>query len=170
MKLLMKNKILLISLVLTILYLLVSYYKNKGPNFLITLTSDLGEIRKNTKGEYELVLEHVNNKDFLMFSDRPYRLVNHIKGDDLKNMWNNGYNSLQEDPPNAVIIINEQLQTVTLTSINVDNDRIIYTLKPDPIDSSISVSKGKTVLFVDSCCHDHSRNSPSWTSYLPIER
>jgi len=55
----------------------------------------------------------------LAFSNRPYRLVKHDTGEALKTMWSEGKNSFAEDPPNATVIINQQLQTIVLLNMNV---------------------------------------------------
>jgi hypothetical protein len=38
----------------------------------------------------------------LYFSDRPQRIVGHMATDDFVDLWGEGDNSFEEDPPNAV--------------------------------------------------------------------
>ncbi len=84
----------------------------------------------------------------LAFSNRPYRLVKHDTGEALKTMWSEGKNSFAEDPPNATVIINQQLQTIVLLNMNVVGDQTVFTIRADGPQSLVETS-GLTQLFID---------------------
>ena len=80
--------------------------QKKTTSFMFVIDAKKGEIKKDKKGQYHLVLKKVDMKQVIMFSDRPQRIVKYITGKDLKKIWKEGTNSFQEDPPNAVLSAN----------------------------------------------------------------
>ncbi len=63
-------------------------------------------------------------------------------------MWSEGKNSFAEDPPNATVIINQQLQTIVLLNMNVVGDQTVFTIRADGPQSLVETS-GLTQLFID---------------------
>ncbi len=118
------------------------------PSYLFVILSNYGKIQQASDGSYQLILDHGDVEKVLAFSNRPYRLEQHLTGENFKNMWSEGSNSFAEDPPNATVIINQQLQTIVLLNMNVVGDQTIFTIRADGPQSLIEQS-GVTQLFVD---------------------
>ncbi len=122
------------------------------PSYLFVFMANHGSISKNPQGEFTLTLEHANIEKVLAFSDRPFRIVKHITGKELKELWTQGNNSFAKDNPNASIIINQHLQTVILSSINISEDTFSFSLKQDGPQPIVSMD-GVTQLFIDGGKH-----------------
>ncbi len=122
--------------------------QNGKPSYLFVIMSNYGKIGQASDGSYQLILDHGDVEKVLAFSNRPYRLVQHETGEALKTMWSKGSNSFAQDPPNATVIINQQLQTIVLLNMNVAGDQTIFTIRADGPQSLIEQS-GVTQLFVD---------------------
>ena len=123
--------------------------KPKGkPSYLFVIMSNQGSISKNRQGEFILTLNHGDIEKVLAFSDRPFRIVKHMTGEELKQMWSQGNNSFAKDNPNAAVIINQHLQTVILTSVNITQNTMTFTLKSDGPQSLVPMN-GPTQLFID---------------------
>jgi len=50
----------------------------------------------------------------LYFSDRPQRIVGHMSTADFVDLWAEGDNSFEEDPPNAVLAFLEKYARITV--------------------------------------------------------
>ena len=123
------------------------------PSYLYVITSKHGEIKQTSDGSWELILDHGNIEEVLAFSDRPYRIVKHITGEELKKLWPEGHNSFEKDPPNATVVINQHVHTVQLLSIHVGGSKTTYKLKSDGPKSLYQVD-GATQVFIDGGgCH-----------------
>ncbi len=127
-------------------------------DYNLVILSNYGKIQQASDASYELILNHGDVEKVLAFSNRPYRLVQHETGEALKTMWSQGPNSLEEDPPNATVIINQQLQTIVLLTINIEDEQTIFTIRADGPQSLI-LNSGITQLFIDQagvggCCCD----------------
>ncbi len=118
------------------------------PSYLFVILSNYGKIQQASDGSYQLILDHGDVEKVLAFSNRPYRLEQHLTGESLKTMWSQGANSFAQDPPNATVIINQQLQTIVLLNMNVVGDQTIFTIRADGPQSLIEET-GVTQLFVD---------------------
>ncbi len=122
---------------------------NQGePSFLFVIMSDYGVIQETSDGKYQLILDHGSVEKVLAFTNRPYRLVEHTTGADLESIWSQGSKSFEQDPPNATVIINQNLQTVILTSITVQGNKTIFTIQSDGTSSLIAMV-GSTQVFID---------------------
>ncbi len=118
-------------------------------SYLFVILSNYGKIQQASDGSYQLILNHGDVEKVLAFSNRPYRLEQHLTGESLKTMWSQGSNSFAQDPPNATVIINQQLQTIVLLNLNVVGDQTIFTIRADGPQSLIEQS-GVTQMFIDS--------------------
>ncbi len=126
---------------------LSSSQKGKA-SYLFVIMSNYGKIQQISDGTYQLILDHGDVEKVLAFSNRPYRLEQHLTGESLKTMWSQGSNSFAEDPPNATVIINQQLQTIILLNMNVVGDQTVFTIRADGPQSLIEIT-GPTQLLVD---------------------
>ncbi len=122
-------------------------------NFVIL--SNYGKILQAADGSYQLILDHADVEKVLAFSNRPYRLVRNMTGEALKSMWFQGPNSLAGDPPNATVIINQQLQTIIILNMNVVGDQTICTIRADGPQNLVE-SAGVIQVFMDAGggCYD----------------
>ncbi len=132
-------------------------------SYLFVIMSNYGKIHQASDGSYQLILDHGDVEKVLAFSNRPYRLVQHETGDALKTMWSQGSNSFAEDPPNATVIINQQLQTIILLNMNVVGDQTIFTIRADGPQSLLDAS-GVTQLFMDM---DQKRHNGAHEAFVP---
>jgi len=89
----------------------------------------------------------------LYFSDRPERIVGHLATADFVDLWGEGENSFQEDPPNAVLAFPE-------SGDDQPNDTVIVIQEPRLRDGQLSYSvetlegtlprhAGPVTLFID---------------------
>ena len=129
------------------------------PSYLFVIMSDYGMIQQTSNGEYQLILDHSDVEKVLAFTNRPYRLVKHSTAEGLKTMWTEGNNSFAEDPPNATIIINQHLQTVILTSVSIEGDKTIFTIKSDGTSSLLPIA-GACQIFIDGAVVGKERSGP----------
>ena len=95
------------------------------------------------------------NQQTLYFSDRPQRIVGHIKMADYLKEWTAkaGKDNFGADPPNATISIYEPgkadntIVVVKLTNPVVDGADLIYTYKV--LNGTLPAKGGPTALFID---------------------
>jgi hypothetical protein len=95
------------------------------------------------------------NQQTMYFSDRPLRIVGHIKMADYLKEWTAkaGKDNFGADPPNATLSIYEPGQAentivvVKLTNPVVDGADLIYTYKA--LDGTLPANGGPTALFID---------------------
>jgi len=119
------------------------------PMFMFVHTADDFEADPDTK---TLRLVRVNPQ-VLFFSDRPQRLVGHLKMDGYLDEWTNVKDSFGEDPPNAALSVYEPksaINTMAVVEIMnpiIDGNDIVYTYKL--LDGTIPESGGETALFID---------------------
>ena len=104
-------------------------------SYLYALSGKNGLIRKTTNGQYLLEMTLPIKNQVTMFSDRPYRIVKPISGNELKKIWDKGGpNSFAANPPNAVLeIASMQAKVVTLTGFQFRGNQALYTFKPTVI-------------------------------------
>ncbi len=121
---------------------------SKKPSDLFVLLSDYGQIQQASDGSWQLILNFQDMENVLVFSNRPYRLVDTRMVSDLQAAWSKGPSSFAKDPPNAAVIINQQAQTVVLKSLEVVQGQAIFTIQADGSQSLNSVV-GETQLFID---------------------
>ncbi len=139
--------------------------------YTIVILSKYGTIKQAAGGQYQLVVDYTNIDKVIAFGANPYRIVKTSTGKSLANSWNEGVNSFAEDPPNAAVVINQQLQMVTLLSIEIVGNQMVFSIKADG-PQSLTVASGRTTVFIDSgwcvggfclpCgCSDPGCNSPN---------
>ena len=89
----------------------------------------------------------------LYFSDRPERVVGHMTTAQFVQMWTEGPNSFQEDPPNAVL-------SCVDTGSDVPNDAVVVLRDPvagpdsisysiEVLDGEVPAESGAVSLFID---------------------
>ena len=122
--------------------------KNGKPSFLFVILSNYGQIQQAPNGSYQLILNHGEVEKVLAFSDRPYRLVEHMTGKQLQSAWNGGSNSFADDPPNATVIINQHLQTIVLLNMKIVGDQTIFTIRADGPQSLLEMD-GRLQIYID---------------------
>ena len=103
--------------------------EHKAPSFLFVVYSEKANIKKLKDGQYTLTMQHTDINHVIEFSDRPYRIVKYITGNNLQKLWSKGKNSFAADPPNAVLSASKLKPVIiVLDSIQVNNKTVTFTI------------------------------------------
>jgi len=122
--------------------------QNAKTTYLFVITTDDGMIQQANDGTYQLIVDHGAVPKVLAFSNRPFRLVKNETGETLQSIWAEGSNSFAQDPPNAVVIINQQVQTIVILNMNIEGDQTVFNIRADGPQSLVEMS-GPMQIFVD---------------------
>ena len=130
--------------------------KGKTPTYLFALENNNGTLETLDSSKVKLTLPISSMSHILMFSDRPFRIAKYITDTELEKFWSDkGSNSFEDDPPNAAILINDEIYDIQLTSIEVSDSKVIFDGKKNKIDGKEKLEKGDTLdgkiyIFIDS--------------------
>ena len=89
----------------------------------------------------------------LYFADRPQREVGHMSTQRFVELWGEGENSFEADPPNAVLSFAEpgdrtpEEVVVTIRNPQLEGSRLSYEV--DVLDGALPISTGPCALFID---------------------
>ena len=89
----------------------------------------------------------------LFFSDRPQRVVGHMTTADFVELWGEGDNSFEADPPNAVLSFVEPGADAPTDAVVVikkpmlENGQLSYSV--DVLEGTVPVEAGPVTLFID---------------------
>ena len=89
----------------------------------------------------------------LYFSDRPKRIVGHMTTVDFVDLWAEGDNSFEEDPPNAVLAFLEpgdeapEDAVVVIQQPRLANGQLSYSIKT--LEGTVPTQAGPVTLFID---------------------
>ena len=89
----------------------------------------------------------------LYFSDRPKRIVGHLTTVDFVDLWAEGDNSFEEDPPNAVLAFLEpgdeapEDAVVVIQEPRLENGQLSYSIKI--LEGTVPTQAGPVTLFID---------------------
>jgi hypothetical protein len=89
----------------------------------------------------------------LYFADRPQREVGHMSTQRFVELWDEGENSFEADPPNAVLSFAEpgdrtpEEVVVTIRKPQLEGSRLSYEV--DVLDGALPTSTGPCALFID---------------------
>ena len=89
----------------------------------------------------------------LYFSDRPKRIVGHMSTTDFVDLWAEGDNSFEEDPPNAVLAFLEpgdeapQDAVVVIRQPRLENGHLSYSI--ETLEGTVPAQTGPVTLFID---------------------
>jgi hypothetical protein len=89
----------------------------------------------------------------LYFSDRPQRIVGHMATTDFVDLWGEGDNSFEEDPPNAVLSFLEPGEDVPSDTVIVirmprlENGQLSYSVQT--LEGILPAQAGPVTLFID---------------------
>ena len=89
----------------------------------------------------------------LYFSDRPKRVVGHMTTAEFVNLWAEGDNSFEEDPPNAVLAFLEpgdqapEDAVVVIKQPRLENGHLSYSI--ETLDGMVPTQTGAVTLFID---------------------
>jgi len=105
-----------------------------------------------TSRDGTLTLEGVTPST-LYFSDRPQRVVGHMTTADFVELWDEGENSFESDPPNAVLAFLESGATtpedavIVITNPQLERGSLSYSI--DVLEGSLPRHTGPVTLFID---------------------
>ncbi|MFZ0376770.1 MAG: hypothetical protein WAL38_03000 [Solirubrobacteraceae bacterium] len=89
----------------------------------------------------------------LYFSDRPQRVVGHMATGDFVELWGEGDDSFQDDPPNAVLAFLEpgddvpEDAVVVIEAPRVENGKLSYAIQT--LEGTVPAQAGPVTLFID---------------------
>jgi hypothetical protein len=89
----------------------------------------------------------------LYFSDRPKRVVGHMATAEFVDLWGEGDNSFEEDPPNAVLAFLEpddqapEDAVVVIKQPRLENGNLSYSI--ETLDGMVPTQTGPVTLFID---------------------
>ncbi len=89
----------------------------------------------------------------LYFSDRPKRVVGHMTTADFVELWAEGDNSFEEDPPNAVLAFLEpgdeapEDAVIVIKQPRLQNGQLSYSI--DTLEGTVPTQTGPVTLFID---------------------
>ena len=89
----------------------------------------------------------------LYFSDRPKRIVGHMATSDFIDLWGEGENSFEADPPNAVLAFLEpgddvpEDAVVVIRAPRLQDGRLSYSI--ETLAGSVPAHAGPVTLFID---------------------
>jgi hypothetical protein len=89
----------------------------------------------------------------LYFSDRPKRVVGHMTTVDFVDLWAEGDNNFEEDPPNAVLAFLEpgdeapEDAVVVLQQPRLENGQLSYSI--ETLEGTVPTQTGAVTLFID---------------------
>ena len=87
-----------------------------GATFLFIQSAQSGSLSEVNATTSTLELNDVSNKT-IMFSDRPDRIVSATNTTDFIGNWSIGTNSFDIDPPNAVLVLDDEQQKQELAGL-----------------------------------------------------
>jgi hypothetical protein len=99
-----------------------------------------------------LTLESVTPST-LYFSDRPKRVVGHMGTADFVDLWGEGENSFEEDPPNAVLAFLEpgddvpEDAVIVIQQPRLQDGQLTYAI--ETLDGQVPDHAGPVTLFID---------------------
>jgi hypothetical protein len=89
----------------------------------------------------------------LYFSDRPQRIVGHMSTADFVELWSEGDNSFEEDPPNAVLAFLEpgdevpEDAVVVIQQPRLEDGQLTYSI--ESLEGTLPTQAGPVTLFID---------------------
>ncbi|MGZ6692915.1 MAG: hypothetical protein ACXVHQ_36600 [Solirubrobacteraceae bacterium] len=89
----------------------------------------------------------------LYFSDRPKRIVGHMATTEFVDLWAEGDNSFEEDPPNAVLSFLEagdqapEDAVIVIERPRLENGNLSYAIKT--LEGTVPTHTGPVTLFID---------------------
>jgi hypothetical protein len=89
----------------------------------------------------------------LYFSDRPQRVVGHMSTADFVDLWAEGDNSFEDDPPNAVLAFLEpgdqvpEDAVIVIQDPHLDNRDLCYSI--EALEGTVPAHSGPVTLFID---------------------
>jgi hypothetical protein len=89
----------------------------------------------------------------LYFSDRPQRVVGHMSTADFVDLWAEGDNSFEVDPPNAVLAFVQpgdsapEDAVIVIQNPRLEDGRLTYTI--ETLEGEVPTETGPVTLFID---------------------
>lgn len=119
-------------LIITVLLLSTSitFAAKKSPQAMFIVFAKISTIQANKDDNYTLSINLKDLNEITAYSERPHRKIETISDKRLLSDWKKGTNSLQKNPPNAVLSADNFDPTVfMITQVKVQDKKMIYQLK-----------------------------------------
>ena len=118
----------------------------KAPEFLFVQTAQKVSFKDGV-----LTLQDVSPVT-AFFSERPDRIVGHVRNDLFLKQWSEGKNSFKSDPPNAVLsVFNEKARptgaVVVLSNPRLAGNNLLYDARA--LEGTLPASGSASTLFID---------------------
>ena len=118
----------------------------KAPEFLFVQTAQKVSFKDGV-----LTLQDVSPVT-AFFSERPDRIVGHVRNDVFLKQWSEGKNSFKSDPPNAVLsVFNEKARpvgaVVVLSNPRLAGNNLLYDARA--LEGTLPASGSASTLFID---------------------
>ena len=122
-----------------------------GLSYLFSAIFNNSIFNRNESGG-TLTISKDNTKSIIQFSDRPFRQTGNIDFDTFVSLFDTtGNNSFEEDPPNCVLIHDEEQRTYIIRLLNSNTDNATFSLELLPREThNLTTVEGRINLFFDS--------------------
>ena len=119
--------------------------ESENPQFLFVMSAESGSYDGET-----LTLTGVPS--VVYFSDRPYRIAGHMSVEEFVELWGEGVDNYEVDPPNATLSILEEDGAINIVVelSDLQNENDILTFKVRVLNGDAPASFGAASLFIDS--------------------
>ena len=133
------------------------------PKFFAIQHAQSGSLSEINETAYTLELNDVSDKTIL-FSDRSDRIVTSVSTTNYIGNWTVGADSFEVDPPNVVLVVDEQEESQDVTIVELFNllydsekKTLKYDVTPDNTTSiELQSEFGKSTMIIDvRCCTSH---------------
>ena len=121
-------------------------------SYLFSVLLENGTFERNKTGGTLIFDLNTENNDVIQFSDRPFRKTENISITEFVNLFTlGGSNSFEKDPPNMVLVHNEEQRTYEMKLSSQSENQAIFTLLLLPGEThDLTTVTGRMSLFVDN--------------------
>lgn len=125
----------------------------QSPSYLFSAVFNNGNFTRDSSGG-TLTFTRNDIDSIIEFSDRPFRQTDNIDYETFISLFDisdSGSNTFAQDPPNGVLVHEEEQRTYIIRLLNSDTDSATFSLELLPGEShNLSTVSGRLSLFVDN--------------------
>ena len=124
----------------------------QNPSYLFSAVFNNGNFSRDSTGG-TLTFTRSDFHSIIQFSDRPFRQTDNIDFESFVSLFgisDSGSNTFAQDPPNGVLVHEEEQRTYIIRLLNSDTDSVTFSLELLPGEShKLTDVNGRMSLFVD---------------------